>query len=241
MIAVMKRNTKIGIGIGAVLLTVVLILGYYGFVPFLSDLMGANKNRDLGVKFTNSDYDSSIKKLGLVINTNLTDTTPLNSYDVNKKTVAKTTTLNSAELTALANKLADSWIYFPLDNIQIRINSDGSVEILSTLILNRFEGFASAMKMPDSTLNIIRPIIAMIQTNPSFYIKGSIAINNGVAQSTLSQVQIGNINVSSSDLKTVQTYLDLFLEKQHLTNVTFGNEVVNIEGNIPTALSFTPP
>jgi hypothetical protein len=242
----MNRTTKVGIGVGAVLLTVVLILGYLGFVPILSDLMGANRGRDLGVSYTTADYDFARSKLGFTLNTSSPDVFPADSITVGGFKPL-TATLTSAELTALVNKLTDTWKYFPLENVQIRINSDGSLEIQSTLLLNRFEGFAQAIKMSESTLSKIRPVLAIIQTNPSFYMKCSFTIKDGVAQSTFSQIQIGKVDMGVSDIAVMQTSFNSFLEniaqapKGSFTNMSFGNGVVNIEGNLPTEISLTPP
>jgi flagellar basal body-associated protein FliL len=47
-------------------LTPVLVLGYLGFIPIVSDIMGANKPKDLGVRVTEQDFISTSQKLGIM-------------------------------------------------------------------------------------------------------------------------------------------------------------------------------
>lgn len=61
----MKKFIKVIFGIFLVIiLGIVLVLGYFGFVPGVSNLLGSNKPRDLEVRTTAAEYDSYIKKAG---------------------------------------------------------------------------------------------------------------------------------------------------------------------------------
>ncbi len=64
--AVLKRLLT---GLLVSVIIAALILGYFGFVPGLSDVMGANTPRDLGVKATASSLSSAKSKLGVTFNT----------------------------------------------------------------------------------------------------------------------------------------------------------------------------
>jgi hypothetical protein len=55
------------IGIGAVVLIVVIALGYLGFMPGVSNIFGSNKPKDLGVTFSAADYQSARAKMGTII------------------------------------------------------------------------------------------------------------------------------------------------------------------------------
>ena len=43
----------------SILVVIVLVAGYFGFVPGISQAMGANKAKDLGIKFTQEDLDKA--------------------------------------------------------------------------------------------------------------------------------------------------------------------------------------
>ncbi len=241
----MNRNQKIAIGLGGVVIVAILALGYLGFVPGLSDLMGVNKGKDLGVKYTNADYDSAIKKLNLTLTVN-----PPGS----KETVViqgagdVDTTLNSAELTALVNKLAEKWMYFPLNNTQIRINSDGSVEMQGMLLIDRFDGFADAIDLSESARSQMGVYTSMIKTNPSFYMKFTLSVAEYKVQSNLSEIKIGGINVSTGDLAGLQSTFKNYIEnvidrppRVSIRTITFGSDSVHIVGTLPTEISLSPP
>ena len=53
----------LGVIVFVLLIGVVLALGSTGFVPIVSDLMGTNKPRDLGVSFSGVDYSSGLAKV----------------------------------------------------------------------------------------------------------------------------------------------------------------------------------
>jgi hypothetical protein len=242
----MDKNKKIGIGVGAVLLVAVLVLGYLGFVPGLSDLMGANKGRDLGISYTDADYDSAKRKLGFDLGLNPVETPPEDSYKLSDfKPVS--TTLTSEELTALMNELTDSWKYFPLDNIQVKINSDNTMEIQSTLLLDRFDGFAKAVKLNDSVVSKINAVISVIKTNPSFYMKGKFTINNGVTESNITQIQIGKVDIPASQLPEIDASVNSLVDRVIqepvgiLKNLSCENSLLKIDGNFPSSISLAPP
>ena len=54
------------LGVIAVLIIILAVasLGYLGFVPGISNIMGANSPRDLGVKYTSEDLQRARSKLG---------------------------------------------------------------------------------------------------------------------------------------------------------------------------------
>jgi hypothetical protein len=242
----MNRNKKLGIGVGTIIVVSVLILGYLGFVPILSDLMGSTKPGDLGVKYTTADYDSAIKKLNITVNTISSDEPPVDSIIISKiKPIS--TSLTSAELTAFLNNLANKWKFCPINNIQVLIHQDGTVELQGTLLPDRFDGFAEAIKMPDSLKNQITPYLAVIKTNPPLYMKGSFSITNGEVQSLISKIQIGKVDIPADEVQKIQTSFSTFLQniarppRNLLRNVSFGNGVVNIDGSMPTEVDLSPP
>ena len=52
----MKFLKWLAITIGALVIIAVLVFGYLGFVPGVSNLFGSNKPKDLGVIYTAADY-----------------------------------------------------------------------------------------------------------------------------------------------------------------------------------------
>ena len=60
----MKFLKGLAITIGVLVIVVVLVLGYLGFVPGVSNIFGSNKPRDLGVTYTAADYASAHARNG---------------------------------------------------------------------------------------------------------------------------------------------------------------------------------
>ncbi|MEK6954769.1 MAG: hypothetical protein AABX01_07185 [Candidatus Micrarchaeota archaeon] len=107
------------------IIVVILFLGYMGFIPGLSDLMGSGPV-NLGIKYTDADYQSAIAK----VPGHVAKTTEFACFTCNYKSSGNVPVNNSftdEELTALANHLNSK--KGPLKNIQIRLNGDGSIEM----------------------------------------------------------------------------------------------------------------
>ena len=49
---------------GSVVLLIILVAGYLGFVPGLSSILGASSPKDLGIRPTAADYAAASAKLG---------------------------------------------------------------------------------------------------------------------------------------------------------------------------------
>ncbi len=115
--AIKKKRKKWPYVLLAIAGVVILLLGLIGILP------GTNRPRNLNVKYTNDDYLSAKKKiepslnnLGEILsNINLDDRGNLN-YNL---------TLSEAEISALINEEESP---MPLRDVQIKINSDGSIE-----------------------------------------------------------------------------------------------------------------
>ena len=237
---------KIGVGAGIAFLAVVLILGFLGFVPVLSDLLGANRGLNLGISYTKTDYNSAVNKLGITVTPLAQNLSPSDSI-VASGSHRVDQTLTSAELTALVNTMGDTWAYFPIKNTQIRINQNGSVEVQANLIMNRFDGFATALKLSDSVKQEFSSYSNLIKTNPSFYMKYTMSITDGQTQSNINVMKLGFIDVPAPELAKIQTAFASFVQRvvertpRVINNLTFGDGTVHIVGSTPDTISLSPP
>ena len=240
----MDRDKQIGIGIIVFCLISFLVLGYLGFIPFLSDLMGANNPRNLNVKYSQSDLDSAKAKLGVTITTNSLDSS--DSITILNPSPVKTS-LNSAELTAFVNYLADNWKDCPVKSLQVLINNDGTLEVSGTILTDRFDGFADAIHMSDSSRNEVKPILTMVKSNPSFYVKCSLAVTNGAVTSSFNTIQIGGVSVPNNEVALFKGYFESFIAniskspKNMITNLSFENGQMNLEGSFPKEITISTP
>lgn len=166
----------------------VLILGYLGIIPGLSDLMGANKPRDLGIKYSQSDL-SSIHAKSLV----KYETLPSNVVPAMTRLFSGerqfSGDFSSAEITATMNN--QNWIHWPFKNLQVKFNADGSGEISGTLIKSKVSGYAASIGVPQQAADFIAKYIP---NDPAFYVKGKAALSeNKVSVFEPQAFQIGRI------------------------------------------------
>jgi hypothetical protein len=112
------------IGIIAVIIGV-LALGYLGFIPGLSDIMGTNKPRDLGVTYSEANYASGIAKVPGAVVINPEYLCVGCSYK-SSGSVTIDTSFTEEEFTAMFNKRNET--KGPIQDAQFKFNADGSME-----------------------------------------------------------------------------------------------------------------
>lgn len=171
-------------------LVVVLALGYLGFIPGLSNLMGTNKPRDLGIKYTEADRTSARGKSQVVYETLPPDTPPEKSHQTSGSRPIKTE-FSSAEMTALMNNRP--WKYWPYGNVQVKFNADGSGEISGVLIKDRVPAYTAAIGIPKEAVNLA---MKLLPNKPVFYVKGKAAlVDNKVFLFEPQTFQLGRISM----------------------------------------------
>jgi len=133
-----------------VLIILLVILAALGFLA--ASLLGLFGPKDLGVTYTEADYQSALDKIGTDITFDGMQGDDLRSYtrqikkDGTKLEIddytwehsnfqEKSFELTPAEATALLNEIAPGFYWF--ENQQIQIGRDGQVEASGTLLLNK--------------------------------------------------------------------------------------------------------
>jgi hypothetical protein len=237
---------KIAITLGIVILAGVLVVGYYGFIPGISDLLGANQPQDLGIRYTASDLNSANSKLGVTYKTLTATDNGFNSLSRSgEKQVV--TSLTSAELTALFNDHSQRWKYYPIKDIQVKIGDDGSVELSGVLQVSRFGGLAEALEIPEGARSQVRPYLSYVSSNPSIYVKGKLSVTNGVADSNIDSIQVGRFTIPADQMQNIQPVIERFIQDRadgriiHLNSVSFSGGRAQIDALIPQEVGLTPP
>ncbi|MBI4080924.1 MAG: hypothetical protein HY430_04100 [Candidatus Levybacteria bacterium] len=234
----MKKFLKI-LGGFIVLVVVVLLLigGYFGFVPGVSAVFGSDKPKDLGVKYSQEDYESAVEKTAIDFGYKPSTGTPNNSIkfegkiDINKS-------LTSAELTALLAN--DEWEYNFLRDTQIKINDDGTEEISGVLILDRIPGFLIARGYPEDLVHAMRDSVKYVPTDPTFYIKLDAGWENDTLQMNLQKAEFGRWPVDESFLKEYNSVITAVVQRHvlsvpnlHIDSLQFENGQMQYIGSFP--------
>lgn len=189
----------------------VLLLGFLGFVPGLSSILGADRPKDLGIKYSPADYKEAQSKSQITMATlsqkveNPTQSlTRSGSHDLKAE-------FTSSQITASLN--SQSWSFWPYKNMQVKFNSDGSVEVSGNLIKSKAPGYASYLGIPKEAVDFG---MKFIPSDPAFYVKGKAALkDNKVAVFEPVSFQLGKLSLP----------VDMFLSfNTNLTNPAYAQD-----------------
>lgn len=260
----MKKFVKFLLRILIPIIIILLILGYFGFVPVISDIMGTNKPKDLGVTFTEKDFESARSKTGVKYQTLTGDLKPEESLKYSGKRNVRME-LSSSELTALIYER--KWRYYPMKNWTVRINEDGTVETSGQILTNKLMDCLKAFGISlETSLNelyikygvigslqnpqierfysLLNQISRFIKSNPSFYIKGKAEIkNNKITLLEIQSVYLGKLNLTSTVNKYVgeiKSFIEEIINNTpglYVTSLTFQDMKLKFVGTLPTTES----
>jgi hypothetical protein len=221
----------------AIAVVVVLALGYLGFMPGVSNLFGSNKAKDLGVTFTSADLKSARAKTG-VINTDLSSSAAAQDslkFGIPRKVDA---TFTQAECNALLNN--HPWKYYPLKDIQLKINADGTAEFSAILIKDRLQGYAEALKISDGDIQVLNEYLNKVPENPAFYIKGTGGItNNQITGMDVEDFKVGNLSFTQqiqdneSSLASAGATLMRSIIGMNIESLQIVNGSIKFKGTLP--------
>lgn len=178
----------------SIVVVIVLVLGWFGLIPGLSTLFGANKPKDLGVKYTEADFKKAHGEGGVNYESIAGDPAAnasisfSGSHQVNLN-------LNSSEMTSLLNNRP--WKYWPIKNVQLRINPDNTVEMSGTFNEKKLEGYAGAIGTPQVVIDRLN----ILPAEAAFYLKGSAALtNNQVSKFDITSAKLNRISIPTGIL-----------------------------------------
>lgn len=234
----------IGMVLGSIFLLAVLIAGWLGFVPGLSNLMGARTPKDLGVKWSEADFNSYKTKT----NSTFLDfaNAPDNPDKPGKKTVfsdpvnISDLNLTQEEITAAINSLG--WAWLPAKNVQVRLTNN-TMEVSGNLVLDHIEDFVKFIGGVGYSDNDVSKAVNYDRTlaqGGSFYAKGSASVIDNQLQFSLQNIQIGRLNIPLDTASNViftggsnsinnTPYLDI-------KSATISDGSLNFTGTYPTTI-----
>jgi hypothetical protein len=196
-------------------------LGYMGYIPAIANLLGTNKPKDLGVKYSESDNQAAIVKNGVKYEA-LTGSITEQQSIVRSGKHPVDTSFTSSEVTALMNY--SPWKYWPYRNTQVRFNSDGTTEISGGLDKSIFPSYASYMGIPEEATQLI---MKLLPPTPIFYIKTTTSLKDN---------KINQFNIQALHLNNIPLPINLLLSNQpkliHEVNAQISTELLNDLGKV---------
>ncbi|MBM3941704.1 MAG: hypothetical protein FJ316_02030 [SAR202 cluster bacterium] len=242
----MKKLLMVAAVVILVLLIVVVgVLGYYGFAPGVSSLLGANKPKDLGVSYTEQHLQSARAKLGQQFMTLPQGTSAAQSrqYSGQKSINASFT---QEELTALVND--QRWAYHPVTDAQVRINPDGTVEFSGKLLIDRLDGFGQSIRLSQQEQSYAQDFLKFVKTDPAIYAKGSLTVVNNQLDLNVTEAKVGRLDVPVDDVTDDPSYMNEVAQRARasvtglsVTSLNFQGGQMNLNASIPATESVLPP
>ncbi|KKQ33277.1 MAG: hypothetical protein US48_C0017G0009 [Candidatus Levybacteria bacterium GW2011_GWA2_37_36] len=148
-----------------IIATIVFGLGYMGYIPTIANLLGTNKPKDLGIRFTEQDRVEAHAKSGVEYGTlPATTSDELSIQRFGKHNVD--TIWTSAQASALMNNRP--WKFWPYQNVQVKFNADGSAEVSGGLNKAVVPNYAAAIGIPKVAVEFA---MKLLPPNPVFYLK----------------------------------------------------------------------
>jgi hypothetical protein len=241
----MKLLLGIFIGILSVVVVLVLVAGYFGFIPGVSKIFGSDKPVDLGVTYTAADNASGHAKGGIQILTLPVGTPPQQSL-IFSGTKPANFNLTQQEATAMINN--NTWAYLPVSDVQVRFNPDNTAEWSGILNLDKLHDYALARGLSETDYNEAIAQVskyAVIQQDMPFYVKGTGSVVNGHIAFNCDSLKLGRLPVElASQINSRHDDLLNLLQKDVLSipgftcnNLSISDGQIHFDGTLPQSAS----
>lgn len=149
----------------------------------------------------------------------------------------------SEQLTALANSSdLKAWKYYPVQNVQIRINNDGSVDTSGRLASDRLIAALSrpGLDMTAEEQGYFNDYGKMLKGNPPFYMKFTGGVTNNRVNINFSKAELGGISVPPDAADEVNNHVSSLIMRKmvkvpglNIRSLAFQNGKMNFDGTVP--------
>ncbi|MEI6229046.1 MAG: hypothetical protein WCP11_03440 [Candidatus Saccharibacteria bacterium] len=208
-------------------------------------LPGLITAKDLGVKYSSSDYDSAAAKLSTIkeLLTNLSNISGY-SYGVPKNIDVS---LNSSEITAFIN--TNNMVKYAANNYQVLVNPDGTIETSGAVNVDFF--LREILNNKISREQIVKgiPALALLPSSVNLYMKFSGEVIANKSSAAIKDVAVQGITIPTKYVNTteaVSTFtsgIDSFLAKNNpisgtsIDSLTTKDGLVNLKAKIPSMVN----
>jgi len=262
-IAAPRKKRHVGL---FVLLGVLIVLA--GVIIYMLGSFSFFKPKNLGVTYTQADFNSVMQKLGMHVTADLGngekyDNAPVLSGNLSSKPTStlksetlkkklpysdykwtfsnyqkKSVTLTEAEVTAFFNEIAPNFWWF--DDTQVKVDTDGSILTSSKANIKKIKEELFA--------DVAGEIPIPLPDNVNLYTKGNFSIKNNKIDMAPEEIKAGPVGVpnqylTGSNLGYFSDYLGRFITVipgLQIDNAGVKGSGFVFEGTIPTEISVTP-
>jgi hypothetical protein len=232
----MKILKNLVIGLLVLIAILILVAGYFGLVPGVSTLFGADKPRDLGIVTSDTISNEAMSKVASVRDGNPASAEKITyqgSHPVN-------ISLSSEEISSLYAK--GTWKYNPIaGNFQVKIHSDGTVEASGMLDRARLDGYLASKGFSD--LQSYTKTLAVLPAKVPFYVEGSLTVSNNKVAMNVTSAQVGRLPLPTDAASTqaAESVIERGIAKIpgfSVTSLDFKDGKMNFNGTFPSKMEF---
>ena len=220
--------------VGSIIVVLILVAGYFGFIPGLANAMGANKAKDLGIKYTQDDLDKA-RQLTKIDLQNLSDSNTSLGFSGQQEITGNYT---SQMITAMISSA--KYKYYPLSNTQVRINNDGTMEAAGNISIAKLVKWSNDLGADKNITNQATSYTKIISSNPSFYLKGKMEVSSNQISLNVSEARISRFSAPSNIISQYQGQLADFVEQRiakvpgmDIKSAKVENNELKIDGTYP--------
>ncbi len=222
----------------------IFILGWMGFVPGLSTLMGSTGQKNLGVRITSQNLANMQYETPLTFKSY--SQAPANLQRTGTQQIftqpayVQHVTLSQADATALLD--AYPWSWMPLDNAQVRFAA-GTVEISGLLNTARMQALAQQYvahsKGHNSTFSELIGWISNLRNHAPIYLKAQASVVNGSLKFKLEQVQVGRLTIPNGLIQSSTNQgatIHASAGDLHAQTIYFTDQTLHFTGTYPSVI-----
>ncbi len=216
---------------------VAVAAGYFGLVPSLAKVLGTSKARDLGIRCSNINIVKLNARLGSQVILVKSGNSGGPDFTLEGQKSVKYS-LTGEEISALANSPLK---FYPFQEVQIKINPDGTLETSEIIRTNNIVNFAKSLGYNSEEVQKAINNYKIPISEVPIYAKGTLTITNNKPVLNLSSLVIGRIGVSASIVQEVSPTLESAVESiltnlpgVYVNSMTFDQGKMNFVGTIPT-------
>ena len=195
------------IGIVAVVVVIILVAGYFGFVPGVSNIFGSNKPVNLGTTYTAQDYKSAVAKSGVQLLNNVDTVSLEETQKIYGPAKQVNVDFTPAEVLALLNDKTHA-PNFPLKDFQLRVNPDGTAEVAAVLMMDNLDKYGTTHGVNTGSMKEVLDTVkkaGIIAKEVPIYIKGNASVVNGQMSLDADAVKIGRLPISADTVNNNET------------------------------------
>ena len=167
--------------------------------------------KSLGVSYTPADLESIYKKVGVTFVPLPPGTPPGKSLIVSGSHPVDET-FSSEEITAAADNRYKEFAYFPFRNVQIKINTDGSVEGSATVQYSDAVRYLVALGVAPKDIEDAAKKFNIPNANLPVYMKASGEVVKNKSNIRVSEAKISRIAIPSSFIQEYGPALNILID-----------------------------